>query len=486
MAANQPGSRAALVTTLVIFVLLFFVSAFYAWQNISEVKRTETALEDLKKKVNRVVPVADLDNLRPPVPTSSSEEPYYYQLQKRADDLQRALYYVETRDRSSTTRPGTVARPVDAVVEQINRIRERLSAAGINVVLKNQTLTTLDPLANIIIDLAKKNRQLEAANELLAAQKKAAEDQLGPARDTLKPQVDQLNAALTKAGDEKKALAADYEGKLKTEKDAFDAAMKAAKDANQALDDARKSALAEAEKIKADNEALTATLGKWRPPNLAEATLRHADGEIIQIGKNNVVYINLGMGQQVYKGLTFEVYDRTEGIPRVAGVTEEQLPAGKASLEVINVGPGSSECRLIKTTPDQPVVVGDIIANLIYDPNVKWNFRVYGEFDVDGNGVATTAEAEVVKRLVKAWGGRITDQLNFDTDFLVIGREPQLPRYSKEEIEKSPTLALEMKQAEAKLKEYDDIKQKALQLHIPVLNQNRFLYLVGYYDQARR
>ncbi len=59
MASGQQGSRAALITTLVIFVILFFVAAFYAWQNIAEVKRSEDALADMKKLVKRVIPEGD-------------------------------------------------------------------------------------------------------------------------------------------------------------------------------------------------------------------------------------------------------------------------------------------------------------------------------------------------------------------------------------------------------------------------------------------
>ena len=34
--------------------------------------------------------------------------------------------------------------------------------------------------------------------------------------------------------------------------------------------------------------------------------------------------------------------------------------------------------------------------------------------------------------------------------------------------------------------QYEAVKNKALELHTPVLNQNRFLYFVGFFDQARK
>ena len=42
--------------------------------------------------------------------------------------------------------------------------------------------------------------------------------------------------------------------------------------------------------------------------------------------------------------------------------------------------------------------------------------------------IAFPADAEVIKRLVTAWGGQVVDQLNVDTDFLVIGKVPAQQR----------------------------------------------------------
>jgi len=39
-----------------------------------------------------------------------------------------------------------------------------------------------------------------------------------------------------------------------------------------------------------------------------------------------------------------------------------------------------------------------------------------------------------------------------------------------------------LREAEA----YDGVKKAAIEFHIPILNQNRFLYFVGYYEMAQR
>ena len=74
--------------------------------------------------------------------------------------------------------------------------------------------------------------------------------------------------------------------------------------------------------------------------------------------------------------------------------------------------------------------------------------------------------------------------MNVDTDFVVLGKEPQLPSFSKEELDQ-PLNADKLAKAQAELDKYHEIIQTARDLHIPILNQNRFLYYVGYYEQAQ-
>ena len=38
----------------------------------------------------------------------------------------------------------------------------------------------------------------------------------------------------------------------------------------------------------------------------------------------------------------------------------------------------------------------------------------------------------------------------------------------------------------AEAEAYDAIRNRAIEYRIPILNQNRFLYLVGYYNQSAR
>ena len=76
------------------------------------------------------------------------------------------------------------------------------------------------------------------------------------------------------------------------------------------------------------------------------------------------------------------------------------------------------------------IVQGDPILNLIYDRNVKFNFYVYGDFDISRTEHPTPAGADVIRRLIVQWGGHLDKTLNIETDFVVMGTPPEIPIYS--------------------------------------------------------
>jgi hypothetical protein len=188
------------------------------------------------------------------------------------------------------------------------------------------------------------------------------------------------------------------------------------------------------------------------------------------------------------------VYDRFGGIP---GLGEEAdagsgtasdptlvaLPQGKASIEVVRLSNRQAECRIIRQSVGQPVVEGDLIANLVYDKNTKYSFVVFGEFDLDQDGTPTPGDAEVVQRLITQWGGKLQQGVAVDTDYVVLGFEPEVPLREDNE---TPTDVIRRENAEKAAEAYAAVRNRAIELNVPILNQNRFLYYVGYYEQAQR
>jgi len=200
------------------------------------------------------------------------------------------------------------------------------------------------------------------------------------------------------------------------------------------------------------------------------------DAEIIGIDPvDNNVYLNIGPKQKARIGLSFEVYTDPTAL-RPDPVTGE-YPSGKASIEIIKVDPGSSTARIIREKKGNPVVKGDVVANAIYDPNKVYKLLVFGNFDANLDGVATAQETSDIKALVAEWGGKTTDELAGDVDFLVLGQRPTLPPSPPQG---APVAVIDEYVRVKRLADrYDDLFRQATATSIPVLNENRLYTLIG-------
>jgi hypothetical protein len=90
-----------------------------------------------------------------------------------------------------------------------------------------------------------------------------------------------------------------------------------------------------------------------------------------------------------------------------------------------------------------------------------------------------------IKALVTQWGGAIQRDIDVDTDFVVMGMEPKVDAFTDDELQ-DPFNVVTKRNEEQALKDYNAQIDKARELGIPIVNQNRFLYLVGYFDSAQR
>jgi hypothetical protein len=199
------------------------------------------------------------------------------------------------------------------------------------------------------------------------------------------------------------------------------------------------------------------------------------DGTIIGLNQGaNEVTIGRGTNDKIVLGMTFAVYsDATAIKPDASG----NYPRPKAKLEVIRMADTSSTCRITEETRGNPVVRGDVIANAVYDPNKVYTLLVFGNFDANGDGIATPAEAEDIKTLIKSWGGKVTDELTGNVDFLVLGQRPQLPPPP------GPGTPLPLVQEYIRLdgivQQYNQFLQQAVSTSVPVLNESRLYTLIG-------
>ncbi len=152
---------------------------------------------------------------------------------------------------------------------------------------------------------------------------------------------------------------------------------------------------------------------------------------------------------------------------------------GKAIVEVIRIEANSSVARVVEINDRARLEAGDNVANIAFDPSRVFTFQVYGQFDLNNDGEVDLEDTDRVKNLVLDSGGELASELTYEVEYLVLGVEPEFPDKPQD-----TTDLLAMKEYRVQLENYQayqDLIAQAKALNIPVLNQNRFLDLIGYY-----
>jgi hypothetical protein len=337
-----------------------------------------------------------------------------------------------------------------------------------------------DQIVKLSADVVVAQTATKAANDATAVEVASHADAIKKLNDQIAAVNDEKAKLITAAGDRDKLIA----GNLAAQDDKAKKEITEAEQKGKDLQVENGKLTAVATKAQdALRKALT-QIAKFRV-NPSRSLLQPA-GFVTRVPGNNTVYINFGEGQQIWPGLTFEVYDKKLGLPSLTAPnpdSPDSLAAGKGSIEVIRILPDTCECRIIHEEKGMHVVEGDLILNLIYNTHTKFAFVVYGDFDLSGTGQSNPADGETIRRLVTQWGGRVMTEVTIETDFLVLGKPPVVHTPPD-----SPT-AVDLEKIEAEkaaLKKWEDRQNDAMSRNIPILNQNRFLYFIGYYDQKTR
>jgi hypothetical protein len=221
-----------------------------------------------------------------------------------------------------------------------------------------------------------------------------------------------------------------------------------------------------------------------------------ADGRVIaNLPDENLVYVDLGKDDHLVLGMTFEVFDSVRGVR----VDEYGQMRGKATIEIVDISDHSAAGRVIRSSASAPVLANDVIANMVYDQSRVFKFYVFGEFDLDGDGQYTISDHDAVVRRIESWGGKVVDVskrnqslastfgketadkvvLPLDTDFVVIGQEPELPQ-AVAPGERDPIKIRKAVLDKQRWDEYMRLRNEAISLSVPVINHNRFLALIGH------
>jgi len=203
------------------------------------------------------------------------------------------------------------------------------------------------------------------------------------------------------------------------------------------------------------------------------ATARKPDGKVLTaVPGDEVVYIDLGRRDGLTLGLQFAVYSADTGIPEDG--------RSKGQIEVVSINVASAECRIVRQSPHEVILEGDLVANPIYDPSRPLIFVVAGEFDLNRDGLLDREGTQGIESLVRNWGGKVENELSPMTDFVVIGAAPRRPRPDGE----VSADRAELNRARRETWDaYQDVLDTARSLSIPVMTQEVFLNFLGYGDK---
>ena len=154
---------------------------------------------------------------------------------------------------------------------------------------------------------------------------------------------------------------------------------------------------------------------------------------------------------------------------------------GKATIEVIEIMENISKCRVVEKKKTNPILKGDLIGNLIWAKDRKYNFCVIGDFDFDGNGSIDPDGRKRIETLITAWGGKVFNEVSVDTDFMVVGQPPVVPMKPLDDFLGGQTdEAVAYKKATERAESYNGVRADGAALGVPTFNTDRFIRFIGY------
>ena len=463
--ANQ-GSKAALITWTVIatvFGITMAVLALIAYVNANEIR---SQAESRQEQFTEFATEADLQSAAmSELKAAKGGGNVYNLLVTRQEELGRlatgATRFEQAEEEmkaalaQASARSGINATTLTAAIEQFHAQLAALRRENESLQQETQSLQAR------IESEQQNSMQMHAQKD--DAIRQAAED-----LQELQALVDSIQAQFQTLNDETVAgvssLRTEWEDKLRMAEDRITSLTRTLESADQRL-----------EILTEQNRA------RWQFDQMMAA----ADGKVLRSPTQGQLFIDLGRNQGITNGMTFEVYDPVAGIPKVDSTDATALPSGKGSIQVISVDPNSSIARVVQQRPGQVIREGDTIANLAYDQHAPVRFRVYGDFDLNNDGTPSPVDYDRLITLIREFGGRIVQDITVETDVLVMGQEPQVPRVTQAQLE-DPEENRRYRQAVERLERYMAVREAADKLNIPILNQNQFLYYIGYWDQANR
>lgn len=384
--------------------------------------------------------------------------------------------------RADAVRPGIEA--------ESNRLLAEVARATDGAVHSGDTLlTAIQKLNRTFVQTKEMLAQLQADQARLRAENENLSQGVKAAREEFQAQVADLQKEVERLNREQAEAIAAKDRQLREQQEASEALGEEFSRLRVERQQIDRQTEIETERLRRTINDLQSKIEDLKPAGFdVHDILTKADGKILRaIPGSDVVYINLGEKDRIRPGMTFVVFspfgDRMER-PRGRSVDDRDY-LGKASIEVSAVMSDTAECRVLRTAPGLPIIEGDIIVNIAYERNRLPKFVIRGEFDLNYDGQVDWDGVERVTAMIREWGGQVQAELDETTDFVIIGRGPQLSTLRGDR-PVSPVVRDLVETQQRARDEFFELIERARTLYIPVINQNQFLFLTGSFGTDRQ
>jgi len=468
-------SNTSFIIAIVIFVVLFLASGVAA---IILYRERESNIQDREKAVNdrdQIANRAEISSIKPLV-----DRPGAPSRATAIGELTKDVRFIADTILGQGQTPADLLALRDEVAGKYQPVEEALNAMAME--------PKIDPAIGLVSVVQNLIRQIEQLQDQIftkdnqISQMITQHDQNLEARNTqiaqLQKQLDDEQRKAQTHETEYRNLGNQLEARYKEKKNdlqqqiaSLEEKLKQAQDENRKMD-------GEIKKYQLELKLLNKRIVDIQPDPENEFAALETDGYIINVDeRERVAYIDLAKGDQIYRGLKFTVYDRFRRIPKSG--------QGKGAIEVIEIMGEISKCRITVFNESDPIIENDIIANLIWSKDKKYNFCVVGDFDFDSDGLVDQDGLQKITELIEHWGGRVVSMLSVDTDFLVLGHPPAIPIRPSDEYGDDSSIKKAYIQASRRLKEYGETIENGKALDVPTFNLSRFFYFIGFFEQAK-
>ncbi len=469
MPAPRQSQNGAMLYTVITFVGLFIIATVIAVLYYLNAENFRIQLEDSKTELEAMASPKEVRNLKGLVGEKEGRKSRLGQTLDYINQMYQMFTGVESEEISAKEKFASVETKFTEVIADMP---EGMSASAepnlpgvfrITKMYKNKLEATEDVAGELAQQLDDLYAESEQIHQATSEKETELLEQIG---------LEQLRADdAQKSYDDLKAL---MEQKTTEQVETLAGQNEALVEENNKT---KQELLATLAKLKLTQDRMKKSLARLeaiKPRPNEEVDAYKSDGQILSIEtSSNIVFLNIGAEDKVYPGLTFSVYDRNAPIP-VDG-------KGKAEIEVFDVDKTTSVARIVKSKMKNPIVIGDLIINLIWDSRATNTFVVTGDFDFNADGRIDASASKKIRELIENWGGKVETEVTINTDFVVLGLSPKInEKPSLDDIEMDP-MAMDKYEASIKaVKGYQEVRKQAESLYIPIFNLKRFLNFIGY------